>query len=293
MSVNALVDYGEASSDALSVGVQRDPLSLAIHGLIAVARAQGLLEVPGEGPERHPVAVGAHGLALMRILGGGSTQSEERLLDLLGAGRLLLLHALELDCLTPLFESLKSEPSAVAGILDSHNVVIFLRNGPSRIGNPRALHEARCIAARARRSSSSVVCAISPAVNTARDLEGAFDDCREAVALGKRNGEPLIHVDEIWSEIVLTRIQRHIAQCMTLSTPISRLMEHDREHDTDFVPTLRTWFAQGEDARTTAQQLGIHSNTLRYRLRRISELVDLDLQEASQKLAAGLIVGSL
>jgi len=48
--------------------------------------------------------------------------------------------------------------------------------------------------------------------------------------------------------------------------------------------TLDTWFAQDENSAATAASLGIHRNTLDYRLRRIGELTGLDLARSEDKL---------
>lgn len=48
--------------------------------------------------------------------------------------------------------------------------------------------------------------------------------------------------------------------------------------------TLDTWFALDENSAATAASLGIHRNTLDYRLRRIGELTGLDLARSEDKL---------
>lgn len=48
--------------------------------------------------------------------------------------------------------------------------------------------------------------------------------------------------------------------------------------------TLDTWFAQHENSAATAASLGIHRNTLDYRLRRVGELTGLDLARSEDKL---------
>jgi carbohydrate diacid regulator len=55
--------------------------------------------------------------------------------------------------------------------------------------------------------------------------------------------------------------------------------------------TLSAWFEQNENSAATAKALGIHRNTLDYRLRRIGELTGLDLGVSEDKLL--LYVSSL
>lgn len=70
--------------------------------------------------------------------------------------------------------------------------------------------------------------------------------------------------------------------------PVARLLEHDREHDSEFVETLRVWLDCMGDVSTAAERLHIHPNTFRYRLRRLAEVGDMDLADADARFAAQL-----
>ena len=74
-----------------------------------------------------------------------------------------------------------------------------------------------------------------------------------------------------------------------LRTPIARLAS-DKSR-VMLRATLAAWFAQNENSAATAAALGIHRNTLDYRLRRIGELTGLDLGRSEDKLL--LYVSSL
>ena len=53
------------------------------------------------------------------------------------------------------------------------------------------------------------------------------------------------------------------------------LLEYDRKHGTQLVPTPRQFATSGGDVRSTAHELRIHRNTLRYRLKRIAQIAGL------------------
>ena len=55
---------------------------------------------------------------------------------------------------------------------------------------------------------------------------------------------------------------------------IVRLMQYDQQNNTPFYHTLKTWFYCGFHMATTAKKLGIHRNSLTYRLDKIRELID-------------------
>lgn len=58
--------------------------------------------------------------------------------------------------------------------------------------------------------------------------------------------------------------------------PLSLVVEHDSRHGSHYVETLACWLAANYDVPRAADTLLLHPNTLRYRLRRIAELVDID-----------------
>ena len=55
------------------------------------------------------------------------------------------------------------------------------------------------------------------------------------------------------------------------------LVEHDRDHGSALILTLRTWLAQDCSAAGTGAALHLHRNSLRYRLAQISQLTGRDL----------------
>ncbi|GAC84527.1 hypothetical protein GP2_023_00510 [Gordonia paraffinivorans NBRC 108238] len=58
---------------------------------------------------------------------------------------------------------------------------------------------------------------------------------------------------------------------------------YDREKDTNYVSTLQTFFALDCSSGATANELGIHINTLRYRLSRIEKLTGRGLQTMADR----------
>lgn len=58
--------------------------------------------------------------------------------------------------------------------------------------------------------------------------------------------------------------------------PLSILADHDARHGSDYVNTLRAWLECNGEVPTASKHLILHPNSLRHRLRRIGELIDLD-----------------
>lgn len=64
---------------------------------------------------------------------------------------------------------------------------------------------------------------------------------------------------------------------------LSPLSAFDRANNTDYIGFLRAWFACGCSPQRTAEQLFLHRNTVDYRLRRIEELLGLDLSDFTDR----------
>jgi hypothetical protein len=65
-----------------------------------------------------------------------------------------------------------------------------------------------------------------------------------------------------------------------VETRIGPLAEHDRERQTDLLQTLRVFLDEGGNRRRAAERCHVHQSTIKYRLRRIRDLLDCDLADA-------------
>jgi len=66
---------------------------------------------------------------------------------------------------------------------------------------------------------------------------------------------------------------------------IKKLEEYDQENNTNLLNTLEVFIQKDSNVNEAAKQLFIHTNTLGYRLKRISEIADLDLKNIHEKMA--------
>ena len=67
---------------------------------------------------------------------------------------------------------------------------------------------------------------------------------------------------------------------------LDELRAYDRRHGTDYTITLAAF----GDVNAAATGLGIHRTTLRYRLRRITELALIDIDDPSERLLCALLL---
>jgi DNA-binding PucR family transcriptional regulator len=72
------------------------------------------------------------------------------------------------------------------------------------------------------------------------------------------------------------------------SRRVAVLAQHDTDHGTRYVETLRAYLDAFGDIPRAAHQANIHPNTFRYRLRRLVELSGINLDDPAERLLAEL-----
>lgn len=149
-------------------------------------------------------------------------------------------------------------------------------------------------AAAARRWVGDLRAALPDAVDVAAGISGPAEateliaarrEADECLALSSSGGAPPVY-DEAWDDILLQRL-RTAARAGRLPDrgPVAELRRHDRQNSTDYVATLRAWLeAQGDPVRA-GERLGVHENTVRYRLRKMAEITNLSLDDPKKRLA--------
>lgn len=106
-------------------------------------------------------------------------------------------------------------------------------------------------------------------------LERSYQSARALLRLGRRRGAvPALHCYTDQTLAVLLAGLGEGWQADELRRPLARLALHDR--DGLLRQTLAAWFAHDMKSAAAARTLGIHRNTLDYRLRRAGELSGLD-----------------
>lgn len=66
---------------------------------------------------------------------------------------------------------------------------------------------------------------------------------------------------------------------------IYKLKQYDTLNRTNFLETLEAYIFNDSNVYATSKELFIHTNTLNYRLKRISEIADIDLRNVHQKMS--------
>ena len=105
-----------------------------------------------------------------------------------------------------------------------------------------------------------------------------------ALELSRRRGAPATQRDLVSFQGLLEQQPRERLHPFAEALLVP-LVDHDREHGTALVPTLRA-FLQGDGSVTsTAHELQLHPNSLRHRLRRVGELTGSDPRVFADRVA--------
>lgn len=101
-------------------------------------------------------------------------------------------------------------------------------------------------------------------------------------------------IEDGWDAVVVERARKAArVDAGLLGGPLPGLRDHDETHGTAFLPTLAAWLDHFGDPKGAAQALGVHPNTLRYRLRRMAEVTTLDLASPRARLALRLQLSAI
>ncbi|RCW39590.1 DNA-binding PucR family transcriptional regulator [Halopolyspora algeriensis] len=107
-----------------------------------------------------------------------------------------------------------------------------------------------------------------------------------AVHAGRPDRQPAVVYDDAWHEILLRRLRNAASASRTPERgPVADLRRHDAERGTRYVETLRAWLQCQGDLGVAASRIGVHPNTIRYRLRKMAEVTSLDLEDPDKRLA--------
>ena len=117
--------------------------------------------------------------------------------------------------------------------------------------------------------------ALSRPVARAADIPAAYATLRRALAVLGRIGvqSQIVGQDELAIYATLFESHDQASLASFLEVTIGPLLAHDRQRGSELAATLLAYFDCNQNAKTTAQRLGIHVNTVRQRLATIEDLI--------------------
>jgi purine catabolism regulator len=139
-------------------------------------------------------------------------------------------------------------------------------------------------AARAEGEEGAIGCG-SPAIG-ATCLRRSLAEAEAAlrVARARPANDRIVYGGEVGSHTLLLQLLEPATVASYRNAILRPLEQWDRNHHSELVLTLRTFFEQGGKWRETAKQLHIHHNSLRYRLARVEKLTGRSLAQMSDRV---------
>ncbi|HEY4455883.1 MAG TPA: helix-turn-helix domain-containing protein [Pseudonocardiaceae bacterium] len=122
--------------------------------------------------------------------------------------------------------------------------------------------------------------------DTPRDLPRSYTEAMRAVNIRRRSPNP--HGATMFDQMGVYRIldngSNHAEMVTFVRDWLGPLLDYDEQRNADLVRTLSYYLECGGNYDNTASALTIHRSTLRYRLGRIRELTELDLNDVDSRL---------
>jgi PucR family transcriptional regulator, purine catabolism regulatory protein len=168
-------------------------------------------------------------------------------------------------------------------------VAIVPTSGVDQVGELAARAQ-RWRAALAEVASCDVHAAIGTVAVDAGGLAASHRSARESLAIGELTARPLVRHDELLLERILLSVDpTRLAELV--NDQIGPLIEADRTGSGALCQTLETFLGIG-NAAAAARRLYIHYNTMKHRMGRIAELLDVDLHDPRTRLSLAVALAA-
>lgn len=133
--------------------------------------------------------------------------------------------------------------------------------------------------------------ALSSVVTEVRDVPDASREVERILRVLSQSQTPgrLASIEEVRSGVTLLTLRELARDHPDLAKGVvETIARHDEQKNTTYIETLRAYLAFFGDVPSAADAINVHANTFRYRMRRLSELFDLDLTDPDSRLVIDL-----
>ena len=133
--------------------------------------------------------------------------------------------------------------------------------------------------------------AVGPTVAGLRDLPRARRDAERVLGVLRSDvrGRTVAATDDVRSEVVLHELKElSLEHPSLIRGELERILAHDAKQNSTYASTLRAYLDCFGDVPRAAERISVHPNTFRYRMRRLVELFDLDLDDPEERVVLEL-----
>ncbi|MYV53989.1 PucR family transcriptional regulator, partial [Streptomyces sp. SID3212] len=112
---------------------------------------------------------------------------------------------------------------------------------------------------------------------------GAYKQAEAALSVARRRGRVLVEHEELASGSILPLLADDAVRAFADGL-LRALYEHDAKGRGDLVASLRAWLSRHGQWDAAAADLGVHRHTLRYRMRRVEEILGRSLDDPDVRM---------
>lgn len=137
-----------------------------------------------------------------------------------------------------------------------------------------------------------LVCGVSSTVRDPERMSDFWDQALSALDLGQRLGYagPVYHHENLGIYHIMDMLVHDCELMDFCASEYIRIQNHDRENGTEYAVTLEAYLGAAQNSLRTAERLGVHRNTVDYRVHRMEELFDFRFDDADMVFAASLTI---
>jgi DNA-binding PucR family transcriptional regulator len=180
-------------------------------------------------------------------------------------------------------------PSSVVAIGDNVYALLQSEKGSERA---RVVRVAREVQGQTEgRTGGAVLAAVSSTVERLQEVAVARREAEHVLAVLRSHagGRMLAAVDEVRSEVILLELAELSREHPSLTQgKLTALLDHDAARGTEYALTLRAYLDSMGDVASASTRISVHPNTFRYRIRRLLQLFDIDIENADERVVIEL-----
>ncbi|NDJ86052.1 MAG: hypothetical protein GYB66_09215 [Chloroflexi bacterium] len=138
----------------------------------------------------------------------------------------------------------------------------------------------------------TVICGVGRPGVGLTELRRSFHEAERAMNLSTQLWqEPhTVFFGDLSLTELLMNIQDHEQLKQFCQEWLYHILDYDQQNNSDLLLTMSVYFANNGNMAATAKQLNVHRNTLVYRLNRIAEITQLDMDDADVQLNLHLAI---
>jgi DNA-binding PucR family transcriptional regulator len=141
------------------------------------------------------------------------------------------------------------------------------------------------------RLGATLLAAVGAACEGVREVSRARREAERVLGVLRTDtlARTVASIEDVRSEVVLHELKELSLDHPSLQRgKLERVLAHDAEHNGTYASTLRAYLDCFGDVPRAAERMSVHPNTFRYRMRRLVELFDLDLEDADERVVLEL-----